>query len=94
MMEIPTGAMQTLLSPYINREKIQNQMRDHFKVRITWMYEPLCHHQPVYSNEGSKIKLPNAEKICGSLINLPTHNNLSEHDAERVAQGLKKLIER
>ena len=83
-----------LLPPDVNREKIQNQMREQFQVRITWMYEPLCHHQPVYSDEGSKIKLPNAEKISGSLINLPTHNKVSEHDAEKVAQGLKKLIDR
>ncbi len=29
---------------------------------------------------------PNAEKICGHIINLPTHRKIGEEEAERIVE--------
>jgi perosamine synthetase len=45
------------LSEKVNREQFQKEMMENYMIRITWMYEPLCHQQPV-SNGKKKISLP------------------------------------
>ena len=66
----------------INRYKLQKKLREKWKIRITWMYEPLCHQQKIYKQKS--IKLPISEKYISSLINLPTHTFISPKTAKRI----------
>ena len=75
------------LNSKINRSKLQKNLAKRYKIRITWMYEPLCHHQPVFKKK-KKIKLPKAEKSIKHLINLPTHLNISVKDANNICKYL------
>ena len=52
-------------------------------VRITWMYEPLCHLQPLYKQK-QKLKLKISEEHIKYLINLPTHINVNKKMAEKI----------
>ncbi len=74
-----------------SRKKLQNIFSKKYKIRITWMYEPLCHQQPVFKSS-SKFKLPEAEKSIKKLINLPTHYGVSAIDAKRISMYLKNEI--
>ena len=67
-------------------------MMDKFKVRITWMYEPLCHQQPVSKGQ-NKTSLPNSEWSIKRLINLPTHMNISESDAYYIIRSISETID-
>ena len=59
-------------------------------VRITWMYEPLCHMQPVFQDYiESKNILPVSEKYISRLICLPCYPDLSENEIERICLGLE-----
>jgi perosamine synthetase len=80
-----------LPAPGVDREALQRRMADDHGVRLTWMYEPLCHRQPLFA--AAARPLPGAESVCGRLINLPTHPGVSETDAARVADGLRRLSE-
>jgi perosamine synthetase len=82
-----------LLDPSLDRGAIQKELKERFGVRVTWMYEPLCHLQPVYAT-GSHGSLKTAEQICSRLINLPTHMGIQEEDAEFIAHALLTVISR
>ena len=71
----------------INRLKLQRNLSEKYKIRITWMYDPLCHLQPVFKSKKQK-KLPIAEKAIKNLINLPTHLNVSIKDAKKICNHL------
>ena len=73
------------LSKHISRSALQTLCAKKHHFRITWMYEPLCHQQPVFRKN---IKLPNAENIIGRLINLPTHLTVKSSDAIRICKKL------
>ena len=75
------------LNTKINRSILQKKMAMKYKIRITWMYEPLCHLQPIFKKK-NKLKLPVAEKTIKRLINLPTHLNISENDAKKIGSLL------
>lgn len=75
-----------------NRKKLQDIFFKKYKIRITWMYEPLCHQQPVFKYL-SKSRLPEAEKSIKKLINLPTHYGVTFADAKRISKYLKNEIE-
>ena len=75
------------LNNKINRKKLQKNLDKKFNIRITWMYQPLCHLQPVFRNI-KKIKLPVAENMIKILINLPTHPNISTNDAKKICKYL------
>jgi perosamine synthetase len=79
------------LSENINREEFQKEMMDNYKIRITWMYEPLCHQQPV-SGGKNIISLPNSEWSIKHLINLPTHMNVSESDAHYILSSISETL--
>lgn len=70
------------LSAKIMRLKFQKKMNE-LGVRITWMYDPLCHLQPLYK-KNKKIKLKFSEKHIKYLINLPTHLDVSKKIAEKI----------
>ena len=74
-----------------NRRKLQNIFFKKYKIRITWMYEPLCHQQPVFKFLAGS-KLPQAEQSIKKLINLPTHYGVTTADAKRISKYLKKEI--
>ena len=74
-----------------SRKKLQDIFSKKYKIRITWMYEPLCHQQPVFKTS-SKYKLPEAEKSIKKLINLPTHYGVTAIDAKRISKYLKNEI--
>ncbi len=73
------------LSKHISRSALQTLCAKKHHFRITWMYEPLCHQQPVFRKN---IKLPNAENIIRRLINLPTHLAVKSSDAIRICKKL------
>lgn len=75
------------LNKKINRSKLQKNLAEKFKIRITWMYEPLCHYQPLFKNK-IKTELPVAETAIKQLINLPTHLNVSISDAKQISNFL------
>ena len=71
------------LNKKIDRLTLQSRLAKKYKIRITWMYEPLCHLQPLYRRK-KKTVLPVAENTIQRLINLPTHLNVSEKDAKKI----------
>ena len=81
------------LENFNDREELQNNMMENHKVRITWMYEPLCHMQPVFNNFVKKrSKLPIAEKSITKLICLPCYTGLTDNDIDRICIGLEEKI--
>ncbi len=70
------------LSAKIIRSKFQKKMNK-LGVRITWMYDPLCHLQPLYKQK-KKFKLKTSEEHIKYLINLPTHINVNEKMAGKI----------
>jgi perosamine synthetase len=76
------------------RNKLQTNMAKNHNVRIIWMYEPLCHLQPVFKDRFNckKGDYPAAEKCMDELINLPLYSSLSEEDIHFVANSLKKEL--
>lgn len=76
------------LSEKIDRHEFQKRMWDSYKIRITWMYEPLCHQQPVSLISQSQPSLPEAEWSVKHLINLPTHMGVSKEDARYVVHSI------
>jgi len=82
------------LDKKIDRMELQKRMWSGCGVRITWMYEPLCHLQPFFVK---KFKhnfgdFPVAEDAIKKLINLPTHCGISKLDAHRITGCLKKNV--
>ena len=75
------------LNNKIKRNDLQKKLSDKYKIRITWMYEPLCHQQPLYLGK-NKIKLPVAERAIKEIINLPTHPKVSFSDAKKICKYL------
>jgi perosamine synthetase len=82
------------LNEAIDRDAVQKSMADDFGVRLTWMYEPLCHLQPALQDrfEHRVGDMPVAEKAMGQLICLPTHMAMENSDIERVVEALTKSI--
>ena len=82
------------LDKKINRLEFQRKMWEKGKIRITWMYEPLCHLQPVYmkSHKHKKGDFHVAENAIEKLINLPTHCGISKSDANRIMKAFKENI--
>lgn len=84
-----------LLDPDVDRDALQAAMAERYWARVTWMYEPLCHRQPVFAGHpDAAIRLPGADSVCGRLINLPTHPGVDEAAARRLAAGLDDLLRR
>ena len=73
------------LSKKISRSNLQTLCAKKHHFRVTWMYEPLCHQQPVFKKN---IKLPTAENLIRRLINLPTHMAVKTSDAIRICKKL------
>jgi len=73
------------LSKKISRSSLQTLCAKKHNFRVTWMYDPLCHQQPVFKKN---IKLPKAEKLIKRLINLPTHFFVKSSDAIRICKSL------
>lgn len=84
------------LAPGIDRAQFQRAMQERHGVRVTWMYEPLCHLQPASRTLGdfTPPRLPVAEECIRRLINLPTHMAVSEDDARRVVAATATELER
>ncbi len=77
----------------VDRLDLQNGMNKNHKVRITWMYEPLCHLQPVFNKFFVKgTRLPTAEKCMSELICLPCYPDLKDGDIDRICSGLEREI--
>ena len=74
----------------LDRLELQNRMMKNHKIRITWMYEPLCHMQPVFKEFiSSNYKLDKAEECIKRLVCLPCYPDLSKDDISRVCSGIK-----
>ncbi len=79
-----------ILNKGVNRIDMQNCLDTNYGVRITWMYEPLCHQQPVfikYCNTQS-VKLPVAEEYMSRLICLPCYPGLTEEQIDTVITSI------
>ena len=81
------------LEGVVDRLELQKRMKENHKVRITWMYEPLCHMQPVFSEYVDKsTTLMVAEKSMSKLICLPCYPGLKDSDVDRICSGLEMEI--
>lgn len=76
------------LAPGVGRAAFQQRLWDGHRIRITWMYEPPCHLQPVSQARGAQPMLPVAEWCIERLVNLPTHMGVSVADAARVVDAI------
>jgi dTDP-4-amino-4,6-dideoxygalactose transaminase len=83
-----------LLDKEVDRKLLQDRLHKNHQIRITWMYEPLCHLQPVYTKMFGYKKgdLPVAEDCMNRLICLPCYLGLSDESVGRVIDGIKKEI--
>lgn len=79
-----------LLDESVDRDTVQQRLLERVGARITWMYEPLCHQQPLYVGAGQPA-LPVAESVVGRLINLPTHSGVDDDGAARIAAELRAV---
>jgi perosamine synthetase len=75
------------LDSQIDRLDLQEKMMENHDVRITWMYEPLCHMQPVFERyiRGDN-KLSVAENSISKLICLPCYPGLKNNEMKKFAQ--------
>ena len=74
----------------LDRQELQNRMMKNHKICITWMYEPLCHMQPVFKEfVSSNYKLDEAEECIKRLVCIPCYPDLSKEDVSRVCSGIK-----
>ena len=76
------------LAEGIERLRFQQGMWERHRIRITWMYSPVCHLQPVSQGCGPQPPLRVAEWCIDHLVNLPTHMGVSEFDAARVVDAI------
>ncbi|WP_168192658.1 DegT/DnrJ/EryC1/StrS family aminotransferase [Undibacter mobilis] len=82
-----------LLDKGIDRQTVQRVLLDQINARVTWMYEPLCHQQPLYAHQAENaVSLPVAESVVGRLINLPTHSYIDEQGATDIAHTLYDCV--
>lgn len=83
------------LCPSVDRKAFQQRMQERHAIRVTWMYDPLCHLQPLFrpSHRHRPGDFPVAEKAIAQLINLPTHMGVEETDAVRVAAAVREELE-
>lgn len=78
-----------LLARGTDRQKVQAVMAAQHQTRITWMYEPLCHEQPVFKTlKMNAGQFPVASDIMQRLINLPAHMGIQPDDVPTIAQSL------
>jgi len=84
------------LADHVDRRGFQRGMWERHRIRITWMYEPLCHRQPVSRTGSGKSppSLPVAEQCIDRLVCLPTHMAVSPDDAQRVVAAIKNELGR
>ena len=82
------------LDSQVDRPELQKEIASRFGVRITWMYEPACHLQPVFarSHQHKPGDFPVAEKALSRLICLPCHPGVSDSDIKQVCKGLEELL--
>lgn len=83
-----------LLREGVDRAAVQRRMEER-DVRVTWMYEPLCHQQPVFKKfvDETANRLPQAESCMSRLICLPCYPSLNTDQATYVAESLKGIVE-
>jgi perosamine synthetase len=73
----------------IDRKNVQIDFVRDNNIRLTWMYEPLCHHQPLFNNYlDLDESLPISENIMKRLICLPLHGGINKVDVERICKLL------
>jgi dTDP-4-amino-4,6-dideoxygalactose transaminase len=79
-----------LLDQKVDRIKMQKFAERNYGVRITWMYEPLCHRQPVFMKycNTNTIELPIAENCMSRLICLPCYPNLTSKECDIVIKSI------
>ena len=78
------------LSKEVNKKKFQFHMLKKL-IRITWMYEPLCHLQPLYNNKKQKFEV--SERHINQLINLPTHLKITKKIAAKISISVINSID-
>ncbi len=80
-----------LLKKDADRDEVQKLLLEKYNVRVNWMYEPLCHLQPVFK-DFRRDALPVAENIIQRQLCLPCYPSLTFSEAERVVTGLREVL--
>ncbi len=78
----------------IDRNQFQKIISEKYKIRLTWMYDPLCHLQPIYKDM-YKTRLgdfPVAEKCMARLICLPCHMGVSLQDVDDICYAVRSCL--
>jgi dTDP-4-amino-4,6-dideoxygalactose transaminase len=78
----------------IDRARLQQRLHRDFGIRINWMYEPLCHLQPVFlaSHGHERGDFPVAEACMERLICMPCHPGISAKDGDFICDALIEAI--
>lgn len=50
------------------------------------------HLQPVFSSRYGAPKLPVSERVCASVLTLPVHSFLTDHDVNRIAEAVVRCV--
>jgi dTDP-4-amino-4,6-dideoxygalactose transaminase len=75
-----------------------NQNRDGLRASLlsrgieTGIHYKPAHHLSFYLQPGDSIELPVTENICGRLLTLPLHPDLTFEDVEFVVKNIKELL--
>tara|TARA_A100001011_G_scaffold325744_2_gene348909 strand:- start:10648 stop:11763 length:1116 start_codon:yes stop_codon:yes gene_type:complete len=86
------------LNPYVmfitqsdKRDKLQKYLQGQGIQSMVYYGTPLHKHKAYKNYYGSKIKLPNVEKICKKVLALPHHQYLSESDIHFVCEKISNF---
>lgn len=80
------------LDKSIDRDQLQASLQQNYGVRITWMYEPLCHLQPLLAVQYNPGDMPVAENSIKQLVCLPTHGKMTDEDIQYVIKSISAEI--
>jgi dTDP-4-amino-4,6-dideoxygalactose transaminase len=81
---------------YVIRAERRDKLRAHLAERgiATGVHYPVpLHLQPAFAGSLKKGDLPNAEKACREIVSLPIGPFLSESQADKVAESVKKFYD-
>jgi len=82
-----------LLNNGLNRGLVQREMANKYGTRVTWLYEPLCHQQPVFAGRYPDKDFPTAIETLSRMVLLPTHMGVDVEAAQAIAEGLQQVVQ-
>ena len=88
--ETAAHLMPVLLPAGVNRKRIMDCLR-HDGIQVSIHY-PCVHRFTYYRQRFPDVYLPKTEEFCDRELTLPLHPSLTENDADRVVESLRKAI--